>query len=104
VPYKAYFESASEASMVVGQFCSIVEVNPRALEIFGYGSEELEGQKVELLLPRRLWDTHEEHRADYFKSTLHTANGKWPQLVGCLKDGQECPIDVGLTFANTDRG
>src|SRR5665213_1565107 len=68
MPYKTYFESATEALIIADRFGSIIEVNPRASELFGYGSKELEGQKVEVLLPRKLGKTHEVHRTHYFET------------------------------------
>jgi PAS domain-containing protein len=47
------FENATEGIVLANNQAEIVLVNPAALKMFGYESEELIGQKVEILLPKK---------------------------------------------------
>ncbi len=83
----------------------IIEVvNARAEAMFGYSRDELIGQPVESLLPVSLREMHVRHRADYVSDPHTRLMGMGFDLIGRRKDGQEFPVEVGLTFAQTSRG
>src|SRR5262245_4426149 len=56
--YRALFESAPDAVLVVDSGGSIVALNPQAEHLFGYTFDELRGQPIERLLPARFADSH----------------------------------------------
>ena len=85
-----------DALVVVDQVGSIVMVNEQAATLFGYSLEELQGQRLEMLLPERLHEVHTTHRKHYFAVPRTRAMGAGLQLFGRHKNGTEIPIDISL--------
>jgi PAS domain S-box-containing protein len=100
----AFLESAGEAVLVVDAAGRIVLVNRRAVETFGFEREELLGRNVEMLLPDRLRGAHARHRAGFFTAPRMRPMGQGLDLIGRCKDGREFPIEVSLSFVDTDEG
>ena len=57
------FESASDAIMTTDSEGQILEVNAETGKQFGYDRQELIGEPVEKLIPRRFREAHQHHRA-----------------------------------------
>jgi PAS domain S-box-containing protein len=51
--YRALFESAPDAVLVVDADGAVVALNPQAERMFGYAAHELLGRPIEELLPKR---------------------------------------------------
>jgi PAS domain S-box-containing protein len=65
--------------------------------LFGYERSALLGRSVELLLPTRLHDLHEHHRAEYMAAPHTRPMGTGLNLSGQRKDGTEFPVEVSLS-------
>lgn len=105
MPYKEYFEAASEGLIVVDRRGFILEVNHQVQLLFGYSSEELSGQRIEMLVPTALRERHRQHVEGYSATPRTRAIGIGLNLAGQRKDGSEFPIEIGLTYAKgTSRG
>jgi PAS domain S-box-containing protein len=96
-------EAAPLATVVSDCSGTIVFVNPRAEALFGYRAGELLGRPVELLVPRRLRDSHTKLRA------TQDANGSVGPKVGRVlsaerKDGSTFVVEIQLGRAETDEG
>jgi two-component system sensor histidine kinase/response regulator len=72
--------------------------------MFGYNREELLGQPVENLLPPWLFDIHTRHRADYLAHPHSRPMGLGLDLTGQRKDGTHFPVEVSLSFVETEEG
>lgn len=94
--YEALFQSATEGLVVANQYGTIVLANPRTSELFGYSKEEMLGQKVEILLPMKLREIHEEFRDKFYENPVRRAMGNGFALAGRRKDGSEFPVEVSL--------
>ncbi len=75
---------------------TLVLVNRRLEELFGYDSAELLGSPVEQLIPAGLRAAHRGHRADYAQLPRERPMGAGPQLVGLRKDGTTFPAEISL--------
>ena len=82
----------------------IVLVNGNTETMFGYRREELVGQTMETLVPERYRDRHAHHRYDYNSAPRTRLMGLGLDLVGRRKNGDEFPIEVSLSPAETDAG
>ena len=78
--------------------------NPRAEELFGYASEELIGQQVEMLVPARFRGGHPRHRENYSAHPRTRQMGAAMNLFGLRKDGSEVPVDIMLKPIETADG
>jgi len=99
---RSYFEAASQAILTVSSGGQIVLVNRRTEEMFGYRRSELLGQPIETLLPERYRKDHVGHRNDYFAAPGVRHMGLGMDLAGRRKDGTEFPVEIGLSYLDTE--
>jgi anti-anti-sigma factor len=83
---------------------SLVLVNRRAEEMFGYTRDELTGQPVETLLPASLRAGHVSDRAEYEREPAARPMGTRGRLVGLRKDGTTFPVEISLSPVPTATG
>lgn len=93
----AVFLYAAEGILVSNDKGEIIRINPSAEKLFGYEPDELLGQKVELLVPRRLARTHSNHREEYGHHPHARSMGAGLDLYGLKKDGTEFPVEISLS-------
>jgi PAS domain S-box-containing protein len=102
--FRLAVESAPSGMVMVNQSGAIVLVNSQTEKLFGYRRDELIGQSVEILLPKRFRQTHPEHRRNFFLDLRSRPMGVGPDLHGLRKDGSEFPIEIGLNPIETSEG
>jgi formate hydrogenlyase transcriptional activator len=98
------FYVAPNAIFVTDAQGVIRSANPRASELFGYAHEELIGQSIEMLVPRRFRGHHPSHRENYNAHPRTRQMGAAMNLFGLRKDGTEFPVDILLKPLETDSG
>ncbi len=91
-------KSVPIAIVMVNREGQIVFVNARLEEMFGYKNVELIGHPIEMMLPERFRKNHIVHREDYVKDLRIRPMGSGLNLAGLRKNGQEFPIEVGLSY------
>ena len=101
---RAFLESASESIVIADEAGRILLVNAKTEEMFGYPRAELVGQAVELLIPIRFRHTHVAHRAAYMAAPRVRSMGQGLDLAGLKKNGVEFPVEVSLSYVQTDEG
>jgi PAS domain S-box-containing protein len=97
-------EAASEGIVIVDEAGRIASVNAKAESLFGYSRSELLGHSLEMLLPERLRRIHAGHRGGYFADPRIRPMGRGLDLVGCRKGGAEFPIEISLSYIDTEDG
>jgi PAS domain S-box-containing protein len=100
----ALFLFATEGILVVNEKGEIVRINPSAEKLFGYGKDELKGQKIEVLVPSRLSERHKNHREKYSGTPHARSMGAGFDLHGVKKDGTEFPVEVSLSPYTSPEG
>jgi len=100
----ALLESASQAIISIDRTGRIVLSNRRAEEMFGYTREELVGARVEILLPESRRTAHGRQREGYFARPHTRPMGIGMDLAGRRKDGTEFPVEVSLSYIETQQG
>jgi two-component system sensor histidine kinase/response regulator len=102
--FKIIIDRAPDSILFVNSDGLIKFVNKRVEIDFGYKSEELLNQKIEILMPDRFRMKHFSYRSEYLKDprsrTLETAT----DLYGLRKNGEEFPIDVSISPLYTSSG
>src|SRR5688572_32839269 len=100
---RAVLESASEAIVIADGDGAIVMVNAQTESLFGYRRDELIGQRLDVLVPERARASHETHRRTYAESPRIRPMGQGRDLAGRRKAGTEFPVEISLSFTETDR-
>ncbi len=72
--YRAVFEASPEAMLIVDREGVIRDLNPRAVAMFGWSREELEGSSVERLVP--MASRNRKHRENYVNSPPSSPMGQ----------------------------
>lgn len=97
---EALFENATESIIVVNSSGKIILMNAASLQTFQYEAGELDGKKIECLIPQRFALNHEDYR-NKFNETPHKRNmGIGLDLFAKRKDGTEFPVEISLTPFN----
>lgn len=92
------FENATEGILVTNDKGKIVLVNPSALKMFGYASEEeVIEQNVEIMIPKRYRAGHVQLRDGFYQHPSNREMGSGRDLFGNRKDGTNFPVEVSLS-------
>ena len=96
--FKALFEHSSVGIIISNTQGEIERANPFAAKIFGYEQDELNGQKIEILIPKPLRERHVSYREQYVKNPQPRNMGSSLNLSAVKKNGDYLPVEVSLTY------
>jgi two-component system sensor kinase FixL len=102
--FRLVVEASLNGVVVVDAQGHIVLVNVRTEKLFGYGRDELIGQGIELLVPKRFRDEHPAHRARFHAAPEARAMGAGRELFAKRKDGTEFPVEIGISPIQSPEG
>ncbi len=97
VHIRSLFENATEGMIVTDSKGNIILVNPSAAHMFGYESNELKGQKIEILVPTKYASSHVTLRDGFYHDPKNRVMGHNRDLHGQKKDGNNFPVEVSLS-------
>lgn len=95
--YRAVFEAAPDGIMVVSANGVIRDLNPALEAMFGYGREELLGERVEKLIPHKFREAHESHRRRYVEDPHARAMGVGLELRARRRNGDQFLVEISLS-------
>jgi len=101
--FRVLIESAPDAMIIVDDAGEIAIVNGQTEKMFGYDREELLGNKIEMLLPDRIRESHVGHREGFADQPSLRPMGIGMELVGQRKDGSEFPVEISLSPVKTEK-
>ena len=97
------FENATEGILVTNNKGNIILANPAAIKMFGYELEnEMVGQMVEILIPRRYRAGHVQLRDGFYHHPSNREMGSGRDLFGQRRDGSNFPVEVSLSAYKQD--
>ena len=102
--FRLAIESFPTAVILADENGAMIRVNSRTSMAFGYTQEELLGQPVEMLIPRRFRGRHGANRAEFAAHPSMRPMGTGQALFGLRKDGSEFQVDVALSPMQTPKG
>ena len=94
--FEGLFNHASMGIVVVDSKGIILSVNPFALKLFDYTTEELIDRPIEILIPSRYHHSHVDHRHAYTHDPKSRPMGVGMDLYAVKKNGSEFPVEVSL--------
>jgi len=102
--FRLAVEAALSGMIMVDGDGRVILLNVQAEKLFGYGRDELIGQKVEMLVPGRFRANHPGLRAGYMTQPTVRPMGTGRDLFAQRKDGSEFPVEISLSPIATDQG
>jgi PAS domain S-box-containing protein len=97
-------EVADEAAITVDRVGMIASVNREAEALFGYASNELVDQSVEVLVPAPKARVRGQRRNPRNTVDADAGLGVVTPLEGRRKDGSEFPVEISLSAVETKEG
>lgn len=94
--FRTVVESALNGIVVVNREGVIVFVNTNAADMLGYTKEQMNGMKVETLVPEGVRQRHVKHRAGFLEDLKVRPMGAGRDLFARRKDGSQVPVEIGL--------
>lgn len=104
VPFHAIIEAAPTGMVMVDSEGRIVMMNAQMERLFGYHRDELLGQPIETLLPKRYHANHWVLRKDFLAAPETRPMGQGRDLFALRKDASEFPVEIGLNPVETPEG
>ena len=94
--FRILSEAISEGIVIVNHSQEIVTSNEAADRMFGYNFGELQGKKLDILIPKTYHKSHYELATDYLTKNDPRQMGHGRDIFGKRKDGSVFPVEAGL--------
>jgi len=93
----ALFNHATEGIVISNESGLIQLMNPAACKMFGYETNELLNESIDVLVPNNIKGHHEHHRKSYIDKPRARPMGLGLDLYALRKDGNLFPIEISLS-------
>lgn len=93
---RAIVDAAVDGIIAIDETGRILELNPAALQIFGYEAHELLGKNVKVLMPQPFRDEHDGYVEHYLRTGERRIIGIGREVRGRRKDGSVFPQYLGV--------
>jgi len=101
--FRAILDTATDAILSIDEAQKIVLFNDAAQKIFGYTRREVLGKDLNMLIPPQYGD-HHRFVKNFLDSKEPKAVGKTLSLTALRKNGEEFPIELGLSHHQMKEG
>lgn len=98
------FDAMPDAMLISDEQGVITQVNRQAERLLGYSVNELLGQSIDLLTPKRFRDAHPARRSQYAASPVVRSMGAGRAVMAQRKDGSEVDVEISLSPIQTAQG
>ncbi len=102
--FRNLLDAAPDAMVIVDAHGKVAIVNAQTEQMFGYPRERLLGNSIEMLMPERFHERHQDHRTRYVDKPKLRGMGVGMELAGVRSDGSEFPVEISLSPINTSSG
>ena len=94
---RTILDGAVDAVISIADNGTVVSCNPAAERMFGYGSGELAGNNVKLLMPQPPAGEHDRQFARYLRTGKPHVIGRTCELKALRRDGTVFPIELSVS-------
>jgi len=101
--YSHFLETLPDAVLLVNSSGKIALANSQVSSMFGYKSDELQGESVQILVPEIKRETHAGYVAGFISNPKRRMMGTVMELSGMRKDGSDFPVDIMLSPMEMDK-
>ena len=101
---RAILHTMQDGVIHIDEHGSILSVNDRVGELFGYGEEELIGCNVNRLMPEPHHSAHDAYLKKYREQRRATLIGRRVEVEGRRKDGSRFAMDLSVNEMVDDAG
>lgn len=104
VTIKTLIGSLAEGVVFINSTGRIILINDRLSEMTAYDQQEVMGQSLNVFIPGEFHKKHDSHISEFFSDPYMRSMGIGMELVAKRKDGSVFPIEISLSFLDTDSG
>lgn len=103
--YFRHIIEAAPCGMIITNDKGIIErINPQVETLFGYSRQELIGQSIDILVPKKHRADHPHHRDKFYQNKSKRRMGFDRNVYGLKKNGKEFPAEIGLAYFSGEQG
>ncbi len=102
--FRTVLEAAPDGVVIVDEHGRILLVNEQTEKLFDYRRDQLLGKGLEMLIPERHREAHQNHRAAFFEIPFTGVMGGHGEFPGRRSDGTEFPLEATLAKLDLDDG
>jgi len=95
--FEALFNHATIGIVITNKEGKIININKYAEMQFGFLKEEVIGQTVDILVPKKIHSVHQKHRENFYRHPEPRKMGEGRDLFAQKKDGTEFPVEISLS-------
>jgi len=100
--YRTLVQSATDAIIHITLDQKIVLWNTAAENLFGYSSNEIIGQSVDIIIPKKYLAAHKKGIERFVRTGKAKLIGKTVEIEAKRKDGSLFPIEISLSVEKND--
>lgn len=101
---RSYLEAAQGGILAVSGSGRIVFMNGHTEQMFGHPRRDIIGQSLMALMPERFQEGYMSALHAYFDAPTVRTLGMEMNLIARRKDGQEFPVEIGLSIVDGKEG
>ena len=93
----AVVDTAVDAIITIDERGTVEAVNHAGCQLFGYGTDDIIGQNVRMLMPHPYHDEHDGYLANYLRSGERKIIGIGREVTGLRKDRTTFPMHLAVS-------
>jgi PAS domain S-box-containing protein len=102
--FERLFDNAPDGILQVDRTGHVIRANKQAEDLFRWSSAELNGKRIDHILPEKSYHSSGGGLVAYFAEPRTRVIGAGIEVFGRRKDGTEFPVDLILSPLETDDG
>jgi PAS domain S-box-containing protein len=102
--FRSVVETAMDAIVCIDRSDRVMFWNQGAGSMFGYSAAEIEGQPIDIIIPRHFRKVHQAALHGAAISGITKKHGNTRKMSGIRKDGSKFPIELSLAKWKTREG